>query len=81
MMSERIDDGGPAFSMAAPADWSEKCYGMSLRDYFAGQVMVGILAGQEIEGDTEWNEPALASTCYRMADALLQARKGGGRCV
>lgn len=49
---------------------------MSLRDYFAGQAVTGLLA------DTEINEPpeAFASAAYTMADAMLAERaerKGG----
>jgi len=45
---------------------------MTLRDYFAGQTLAGLI------GSERWNggmPRALANTCYRMADAMLEARE------
>lgn len=48
--------------------------GMSLRDYFAAQALAGFTA---TEGDTydEQGTAKVASRCYRIADAMLVARK------
>lgn len=48
-------------------------YGMSLRDWFAGQALTGALAGGEyaISGGTEEHIAALA---YNFADAMITAR-------
>ena len=44
--------------------------GMSLRDYFAGQALTGILA------DSGWadTEEKMAELSYRFADAMIAAR-------
>ena len=44
-------------------------FGMSLRDYFAGQALVGLLAHQS--GEDPHKSPAMA---YALADAMLKAR-------
>ena len=51
---------------------------MTLRDYFAGQVMVGYLCAQGVLGyrnnSAEQNQYC-AETAYQMADAMMKARK------
>lgn len=71
------DDGGPAF----PCDSTNKQFptqcGMSLRDWFAGQAMMGIQASCEAKdwpGDA-WLRDA-ARFAYMTADAMLKARSG-----
>lgn len=44
--------------------------GMTLRDWFAGQAMVGILAGRSCS----WLSDDLAVMAYRFADAILRER-------
>jgi hypothetical protein len=66
------NDGGPAFpTVARDGNWQPHHDGLSLRDYFAGQALIGQLAffpfNQPEEG---------AATCYRFADAMLAAREG-----
>jgi hypothetical protein len=71
-------DGGPAF----PSDiyYDEKpvgCdHGMSLRDYFAAKALAGWLGsfGPDDCEDDIWPD-AIAEFAYKMADAMLQARK------
>jgi plasmid stability protein len=63
-----INDGGPAF----PYDREWEAYGtvgMSLRDYFAGQALKGILSRG---GDAFVHERAIDSYIY--ADEMLKAR-------
>lgn len=73
-------DGGPAFARSgatykvgqSPNIWEQTdmpACGMSLRDYFAGQALVGILAN----GDAE-SCPDAAKGSYAIADAMLAAR-------
>lgn len=81
-----IDDGGPAFAASPtvgangdlyrPVDIG--CEGMSLRDYFAGQALIGELSAQtEESGHFHPDGKALADRCYTFADAMIQRRKEG----
>lgn len=70
-MSE-IYDGGPAH----PTPWSreEDGYvnpGMSLRDWFAGQALAGILA-RGVSSST--SDQKIAEAAYAIADTMLGAR-------
>ena len=58
-MSAPIDNGGPAFARSATKGTSgiitrDAQTGMSLRDYFAGQALVG-LCGRDLQGAGESN--------------------------
>ena len=66
-MKTPIDDGGMAFPMGNPTDGGE--IGMTLRDYFAGQVLIG-LSVQRM-GITNEHD---AQNAYSMADAMIKAR-------
>lgn len=61
-------DGGPAFPSPQCGDWSPE-YGMSLRDWFAGQALAGMMASDD--GSTPEN---VAAEAYEIADAMLAAR-------
>lgn len=71
------DNGGPAFPqhMFTPYSggggvWTTKG-GMTLRDWFAGQALAGLLAygiGQSGPADVAW-------AAYQASDAMLEARK------
>lgn len=83
-------NGGPAF----PSFHSERVYndnadrighpeyvpvgGMSLRDYFAGQALVGISQSLHVDIEEEpYDAPiplAVAELAYSVADAMLKAR-------
>lgn len=52
--------------------------GMSLRDWFAGQAVVGILAGNDLSDLPPYDETHLAKAAFNLADAMLAARKEGG---
>ena len=76
----------PAFAAATCGDWQE---GMSLRDYFAGQA---IIAQMIVFGGAAYITPTLkgrdapymiedgpiAAAAFRMADAMMEARKPKG---
>ncbi len=73
-----INDGGPAF----PRPFSEDKFnedmlpsqrGMSLRDWFAGQALVGILSDGQYKPGKQWAADASASA-YKVADEMLSAR-------
>lgn len=83
MMKETPDDGGPAFPLPPPNPASHVgsgvmtgyavTYGMSLRDYFAAQALVGLIASNdEGAGDRIEEVPSYA---YQIADAMIEARK------
>jgi hypothetical protein len=71
--NSRVDDGGPAFPNVCMND---PCHpssepGMSLRDWFAGQALAGMLAEQR------WVDSCIAAQwAFEYADAMLAARKG-----
>ena len=60
------NNGGPAF----PSDRFGEL-GMSLRDYFAGQALAGMLANPELPTDAEY----IAKWSYLNADAILAERQ------
>ncbi|OCJ12504.1 hypothetical protein A6U86_05635 [Rhizobium sp. AC27/96] len=71
-----FDDDTPTFDFVPHP-------GMTLRDWFAGQALAGEFAAQnditgEITNNTsdEWMLDR-AKALYRMADAMIAARKGG----
>lgn len=79
----RIDDGGPAFpcaedhKTASDFEWTA---GMSLRDYFAGQALAGMMVNKSVlpKGTTKGNAPPdawdVGEAAYRIADAVIEAR-------
>lgn len=78
MASETKNDGGAAF----PFDMNAFPHpGMSLRDYFAGQALAGIMASRDmylaIMADRGSVDPeiAVAKACNDQADAMLKARE------
>jgi len=76
-MSEQINDGGPALPTAdAYHPSGQIAYGrkgMTLRDWFAGQALAGLLAGRGNNGDKALN---WANVAYAIADAMIKARGG-----
>jgi hypothetical protein len=80
--SDDIDWGGQAF----PTEGGDQSGlypdpGMSLRDYFAGQALVGFVHAYIGDG---WHSPnkyqieILANNAYLASDAMIAARKAGG---
>jgi len=63
-----INDGGPAlpFQCQGRSTGPEIYYGMTLRDYFASQVLVGLSKGA-CDADA-------ARNAYALADAMLAER-------
>jgi hypothetical protein len=76
MKTDTPKDGGPAFPISAqPLDAQGKpiaeqytAWGMTLRDYFAGQALVG--ASQQT-AQCQW----AAESAYAFADAMLAQRE------
>lgn len=77
-MSER-DNGGPAFPKTREAIIDSRSAGMTLRDWFAGQALAGLVQLRAVhEAARESGEPAekiTAAAAYEYADAMLEARK------
>ncbi len=67
------DDGGPAFPVTEGPSLSG-WYGMTLRDWFAGQALAGLIAN-ECLATTPEGIMGDARRVYSMADAMLAARK------
>lgn len=90
-----INDGGPAFpcgpsgmSISYDDGRTEHQYpgspGMSLRDWFAGQALQGILAGgsgwnsvsaEVMRNEGIWGDVSTTEIAYRFADAMIAARE------
>lgn len=74
-----INDGGPAFPGANPAydgNWDKRMTvgGMTLRDYFAGQALAGILMNYTTQKFGA-SEKTVGEAAYQYADAMLAARE------
>lgn len=67
----KAKDGGPAYPV--PNDGKEGDKGMSLRDYFAGQALVGNCSCDSWRVDADYEQTA--ESAYKMADAMLKARE------
>jgi hypothetical protein len=93
-MSNEINDGGPAFPHTPKKRKTDGFYmvdekknggGMTLRDYFAAKAMPEVMVewrqGREESQDSDFDFDAslMAQDCYLMADAMIEARKGGSK--
>ena len=78
-MSAKINDGGPAFPMGYHPDGnSADHFGMTLRDWFAGQALQGWLASfgpDQVHPVATDIENSVAKQAYQMADAMIAARE------
>lgn len=77
-MADRIDTGGPAFPVAETRDQygnglQEGSSGMTLRDYFAGQVLAGLVAYPGRQNETNAPEH-FARWAYAVSDAMIAER-------
>lgn len=73
-------DGGPAFPRPIGAyqeigggEWSQSQTGMTLRDWFAGQALMGIVTAYAL-GKGDWLLPDMVYQAYEVADAMLAER-------
>lgn len=85
MTDETKNDGGPAFAPNGapdPKDPMKATYGMTLRDWFAGQALVGLLSDSRTQGivsglaNKESANPLsyMAKSAYEFADAMIVER-------
>lgn len=86
------DDGGPAFPQTLPKiavspDEAlaiiKSCRGATLRDYFSGQMLAGVISNSEFKRDRKLLDStmpddaqiaAIAALCYQYADAMIAER-------
>lgn len=80
-MSDKIKDGGAAFPQISElGDIAVTSPGMTLRDWFAGQALVGIInaCALDTRRDGERTENMFARKAFSIADAMIAARETGG---
>jgi len=67
---KEINDGGPAFPFKCqgPTTAPEFYYGMTLRDYFAGQALAGLSTIRDL------TTPSTVEIALQMADEMIAAR-------
>jgi hypothetical protein len=82
-MNTLIKDGGPAFPHAQrlwdndAQSWAvHSVGGMTLRDWFAGQALEGMMGNSALV-DTFSCHPGMAKEAFWLADAMLAAREKG----
>ena len=73
-----MNDGGPAFPTPQIGEYNPQ-FGMSLRDYFAGQALTGLLPQDGVRLSARKNNPNeeskyIAAAAYQIADAMLAER-------
>lgn len=75
MTTNTKSDGGPAFPQHVAPQYTARPYlhGMSLRDYFAGQAISGIIASPDYYSGS-WACGQLAEQAYGIADAMIAER-------
>ena len=73
-LADFLTNGGPAFPVrSVPLEEGGQFFaaGMSLRDWFAGQALAGLLASP-VTDDMSWSE--IASKAYNAANSMLAER-------
>lgn len=70
-MTDPKDNGGPAFPQMDPNSLYFNATGMTLRDYFAGQVIASVKGWHPADRQGK----GAAQIAYEIADAMLEARK------
>ena len=69
---------GCAYSPGSMPTKTTVAGGMSLRDWFAGQALIGMCGYDPLSDSPEkWNHRMIANGAYAMADAMLRARTAG----
>lgn len=64
----KADDGGAAFP-------SHEQPGMSTREWFAGQALIGIIVSAAVLGGSQPDAKECAAAAYAVADAMLNAEE------
>ena len=68
-----MDKSGPAFACASEHGHQQ---GMTLRQWYAGQALQGMLSRLQADGSHECE--AIAEMAFTIADAMLEAEKADG---
>lgn len=71
-MADKKDLDIAAFPMVAPEIWGFAQDGMSLRDWFAGHALVGLLSGRA--KSLVFTSEQVASNAYAIAQGMLEER-------
>ena len=71
-----IDYGGPAFPIHGQVE--NNMEGMLLRDYFAIQIVNGLLNGDWRDVENQLDRDALARLAYGMAETMIEERQRRG---
>nr|WP_312970683.1 hypothetical protein [Brucella intermedia] len=69
-----IETGGPAFPACNEANVNGTM-GMTLRDYFAAQALIGVVAANNPKSDIEFHLASMDA--YSIADAMVKIRESG----
>lgn len=74
-----INSGGSAFpynrDISNAQEW-EEVEGMTLRDYFAGQALMGLCSTTDNEGIWQYGTTAnVSEVSYKISDAMLKERE------
>lgn len=71
-------EGGPAFPVSIPGCGDNGWHGMTLRDWFAGMAMQGMMANADSAPDSvaaaKSPSEAIAGMAYMIADAMIERR-------
>ena len=76
-MTDTLDNGGPAFPTEPRGSiYGGKHDGMTLRDWFAGQALAGVIntCSADILANGEAIEAMFARKAYSLADAMIRER-------
>lgn len=76
MKEDKVNSGGPAF-LCYEIEAEKQHFGLSLRDWFAGQVLAGLCAGfvNVIQQNRAQFVRDLIPTTLELADAMIKARE------
>lgn len=76
---EKLNDGGPAFpTLMKAGDVAVAEGGMSLRDWFAGQALIGLMSDPGLRPSSTGEFEHMARRLFQVADAMLAERAKGG---
>ena len=72
-----MKDGGAAFPRVVPAMGCSYSTGMSLRDYFAGQALIGLLSNEAVmtQSHKDGCVGKLPEASYIIADDMIEERE------